>query len=203
MDDKIDGTLRGALAGLISSACCLAPLVILLIGVGNLSLAASMGAYRNYFIIAGISFVLLSIASHLRKKAKQCACSYKQLLKSESRFVATTLITFTLIFGLLNFAVIPYVTAIADSNKAAASPVSSSTQLRELRFRVYGMTCESCAEAIKVSLSKLNGVVKADVSYAEGVAVVVYDASIINQQEIVKKVPRPYSVRVLSDRLIE
>ena len=194
--------VRGALGGFISSACCLGSLVLLLIGAGNFALAASMGAYRTYFILAGVAFVLLSIANHLRKKAKQCACSYSQLVRSESKFIATTLLTFTAIFGVVNFAIIPYVTAEVSEKDTVKAEFSQPSELRELRLRVYGMSCESCAEAIEKSLMQVNGIVKADVSYAEGTAVVVYNPSIISQSRVVESVPDPYSVEVVSDSAV-
>ncbi len=199
MNAGISGTVRGAVGGLISSACCLGSLLLLLIGIGNFSLAASMGAYRNYFILAGTAFILLSIANHLRRKAKQCACSYKQLLRSESRFIATTLLTFIAIFGVINFAIIPYVTATMSGGTDMNSNVNSASELRELRLKIDGMTCESCAEAIRASLLQLDGIVKVEVFYAKGLAVVIYNPSLVSQQEIAAKVPKPYVVTVLSD----
>jgi copper chaperone CopZ len=199
------GMIRGAAGGLISSLCCLGSLVLLLIGAGNLSLAASIGAYRTYFIIAGVLFILLSIASHLRRKAKQCACSYRQLIGSERKFIATTLLTYTAIFGVISFALIPYVTAVISESSAKTELSSESElgELRELKLKVDGMTCESCAEAIERSLMQVNGIVKADVSYAEGKAVVVYDPSTISRQGVVESVPEPYAVEVLSDRVLD
>ncbi len=194
--------VRGALGGFISSACCLGSLILLLIGAGNFALAASLGAYRTYFILAGLGFVLLSIAYHLRKKAKQCACSYSQLVRSESKFIATTLLTFTAIFGVVNFAIIPYVTAEISEKDIIKAELNQPSELRELTLRIGGMSCESCAEAIEKSLMNVNGIVKADVSYAEGTAVVVYNPSIITQSRIVESVPQPYSVEVVSESVI-
>ena len=194
--------VRGALGGFISSACCLGSLILLLIGAGNFALAASLGAYRTYFILAGLGFVLLSIAYHLRKKAKQCACSYSQLVRSESKFIATTLLTFTAIFGVVNFAIIPYVTAEISEKDIIKAELNQPSELRELRLRIGGMSCESCAEAIEKSLMNVNGIVKADVSYAEGTAVVVYNPSIITQSRVVESVPQPYSVEVVSESVI-
>ncbi len=194
--------VRGALGGFISSACCLGSLVLLLIGAGNFALAASLGAYRTYFILAGVAFVLLSIAYHLRKKANQCACSYSQLVRSESKFIATTLLTFTAIFGVVNFAIIPYVTAEISEKDMVKAELNQPSELRELRLRIEGMSCESCAEAIEKSLMNVNGIVKADVSYAEGTAVVVYNPSIITQSRVVESVPQPYSVEVVSESVI-
>jgi|Deesub1362A_J573_1020465.scaffolds.fasta_scaffold00040_172 copper chaperone CopZ len=200
---SIGGTTRGVVGGLISSACCLGSLLLLLIGIGNFSLAASMGAYRNYFILAGIAFVLLSIANHLRRKAKQCACSYKQLLRSESKFITTTLLAFTTIFGVINLAIIPYVTATISEGTDVSANVNSASELRELRLKVDGMTCESCAEAIRASLLQTEGVMEAEVSYAKGVAVVIYNPSLVSPQEIMAKVPKPYVVTILSDNGIQ
>jgi len=194
------GAVRGAVGSFISSACCLGSLILLLIGAGNFALAASLGAYRTYFILAGVAFVLLSIANHLRKKARQCACSYTELVKSESKFIATTLLTFTAIFGVVNFAVVPYVTATVSEK--SDTELSTSSGLMELRLEVQGMSCESCAEAIEKSLMEVKGIVRADVSYAEGMAVVVYDPATISQKRVVDSVPEPYAVRVLSERVL-
>lgn len=197
-----DGAKNGLIGALISTFCYIIPLLFLIIGVGSLALAASMGAYKNYFILAGTAFVTFSIANRLRMKARRCPCSYKQLIRGEARFIATALITFIAVLGIINFAVIPYVANVVsekpDVTKLNTS-VNSAPELRELRLKIDGITCESCVVVIKESLMQVRGVV--DVSYVKGEAVVIYNPALISPQEIVRKIP--HSARIISDRRVQ
>ena len=60
-------------------------------------------------------------------------------------------------------------------------------------FEISGMTCEiGCAKMIKKTLSDIDGVIVADVSFSEDSitdhAVVVYDPSIVNELEMAAKI---------------
>ena len=198
MNEGIRGLFSGSAGGMISSICCITPLVLLLLGIGNLSLAATMGAYRIYFILAGLVFVSLSMAYHIRRKMRYCGCSGIQILKQESRLIFTAFASFFIIFGLINFIVLPFVTA-----KITGKPegfAEKDSQLRQLELRIDGMTCDGCAVAIESALRNVNGVLQADVSYANGSAVIIYDPSLISLKEIVDSVPEPYLAEIISDR---
>lgn len=55
---------------------------------------------------------------------------------------------------------------------------------KKMRLEIEGMTCEGCAKTIVDYLEREKGVVKAEVSYAEGVGVVTYDPSAIRREDI-------------------
>jgi Cu+-exporting ATPase len=50
----------------------------------------------------------------------------------------------------------------------------------ETKFKVYGMTCQSCVRAIKQSLSEINGFISADVSVDDNEAIVKYNCDETN-----------------------
>ena len=52
------------------------------------------------------------------------------------------------------------------------------------QIKVSGMTCGSCAVAVKSALSKVKGVKSADVSYEKAQATVVYDDAQTNEQQL-------------------
>jgi len=64
----------------------------------------------------------------------------------------------------------------------AASPApqngaQSSAKQQTVQFRISGMTCVACAKGLEASFRNLAGVVKADVDYKAGQAVITFDAA--------------------------
>ncbi len=53
-------------------------------------------------------------------------------------------------------------------------------------FRVNGMQCHSCELLIKDSLEEAKGVISASASYEDGIVSVVFDESIIREDDIIK-----------------
>jgi periplasmic mercuric ion binding protein len=51
-------------------------------------------------------------------------------------------------------------------------------------IRVSGMTCGGCAVSVKSALTKVEGVKSAEVSHEKGLAVVVYDDTKTNAQQL-------------------
>ncbi len=117
MKENHKGLFNGLIGGLISSICCITPLLLLLLGIGNLSLAVWMGAYRIYFIFAGLLFVTLALANHVRLKAKKCACSNIQMLRQESKLIFSAFASFFIIFSVINFIILPYATSTISAKK--------------------------------------------------------------------------------------
>ena len=201
MKENHKGFLSGLIGSLISSVCCITPLLLLLLGIGNLSLAVWMGVYRIYFIFAGLLFVILALANHIRMKARRCACSNIQMMKQESKLIFTTLASFFIIFSVINFLILPYATTTisAKSDVVSAKPDS----LKQLRLKIDGMTCEGCAVAIGSTLKNVRGVIDAKVSYDNGTAIIIYNPSVINPQQIVDSVPKPYLAKIVSNEDVE
>jgi len=197
MNERLKGLFNGFAGGLISSICCITPLILLLLGIGNISLAATMGAYRLYFILLGLIFVILSIGYQIRKKMKNCACSSVQMLRQESKLIFTAFASFFIVFGIINFLVLPYATAKINPKNDVSAEMDNS--FKQLKLKIDGMTCEGCAVAIESALEKVDGIIKADVSYDNGTAVIIYNPSVINPQQIVDSVPEPYLAKIISN----
>ena len=59
-----------------------------------------------------------------------------------------------------------------------ASPQQSERAKQQTaQFRIAGMTCAACAKGLEASFRNMAGVVKADVDYKAGQAVVTFDAT--------------------------
>jgi copper chaperone CopZ len=53
----------------------------------------------------------------------------------------------------------------------------SSGKQKTVQFRIAGMTCAACAKGLEASFRNMAGVVKADVDYKAGQAVVTFDTA--------------------------
>jgi copper chaperone CopZ len=53
----------------------------------------------------------------------------------------------------------------------------SATKQKTVQFRIAGMTCAACAKGLEASFRNMAGVVKAEVDYKAGQAVITFDAA--------------------------
>ena len=57
-------------------------------------------------------------------------------------------------------------------------------------FQITGMTCGGCAAGVKMTVKKLDGVVKVDASYDKGNAVVTYDPNKVTAEQITEAIKK-------------
>ncbi len=67
---KEDKTLlyAGGIGAFIASLCCLGPVIIVLLGLGSISTALTIGTYSWLFTSLAIIFFVLAITLYLKKK---------------------------------------------------------------------------------------------------------------------------------------
>lgn len=83
--------------------------------------------------------------------------------------------------------------ANASARRMGAASVATSVQavpagLARIDFAVAGMTCGGCAVGIRIALSRLDGVAKAEVSYQEQRAVVTFDPAKVSTDRLLESV---------------
>lgn len=77
----------------------------------------------------------------------------------------------------------------AGCGEISPAPAATSAAAEAVvTLHIEGMTCGSCAIAVKRVLTKVNGVKAATVSYEKKNAVVTYDASSVSPQAIARAV---------------
>jgi|Deesub1362A_J573_1020465.scaffolds.fasta_scaffold00018_153 copper chaperone CopZ len=196
------GFLGGLSGTLVSSICCIIPLILLIIGVG-VTAGLAISQYRPYFILAGTVFIGAYIFLHIRQKAVRCSCGYKEMIKREEKFISATLLTFITGLLIINFLVIPFITGIVVTRESfsIADGVyqnSTSENLRAVRLSIDGMSCESCAGIIKDKLMKEDGIIRVDISYKEKGGIVIFDPAYTSVDRIVEAI-KPYRATVISE----
>lgn len=58
----------GGLAGVIASLCCIGPVVLVLFGLGGISLALSIGRFSWFFTAIAIIFFVIGTMLYLKKR---------------------------------------------------------------------------------------------------------------------------------------
>jgi copper chaperone CopZ len=73
--------------------------------------------------------------------------------------------------------------------------ITKQANIRKTEFTISGMTCTACEEHVNHELNKLSGIINTTVSYETGNAIVEFDKTKTNIQEIEKAISNTgYSV---------
>lgn len=180
------GGLVGLAAGVVTSLCCLTPIVLIFFGLGTVAFAFSFVGLKPYFLLASIVFLLFSFFLYFRKRK----CGLKTMLKSP--FVITALIVqiglfIGIFYGLLPL-VSPYVfeKRLSLSSNVPEHPPSCHFQAKVSSKSLNALSCASCEAALKYELEHSQGVYAAEIGLADSMALVHYDKEKISSEDIVK-----------------
>lgn len=195
----------GSSAALVTSLCCIGPLVLITLGLGTASNALSIGSKKPYFLVLGLIFFAVSLFLFIRYRRKNicedCSTS-KQERQRIINTVLVTLITFIIFYALLVYAVVPRLAPIVyKSGGEETSSVPSLENLRQATLVIDGMTCAGCAVAAENALKEKAGVINAKVKFKEnlvGIGEVIYNPKQVGLEEITKAV-EPYKAKVIND----
>lgn len=77
-----------------------------------------------------------------------------------------------------------------ESQRAATRGVHLEESVNRIELKVSGMTCSGCEAHVEHAVNELDGVIEVSTTYEEGKAVVKYDASKTNLEEIKEAINR-------------
>ncbi|MBI4613738.1 MAG: copper ion binding protein [Planctomycetes bacterium] len=166
-------TAGAVVSAILSSACCWLPLVLIAFGASAAGVSGFFEAYRFYllggtglFLASG--FYLVYVRKERCSPGEACAVPNPRLrrLNKIMLWVATAVV--------LAFALFPnyvgYLLGSGNPQALAAASVSGESQT----YRIEGMTCEACAVTLREQLGKVPGVARAEVSFEQKTARVVF-----------------------------
>ena len=110
MNQKIKESLKkSSIPVVFASLCCLAPIILVLVGVSTVSFAASLadtfyGDYKWYFRLAGLVSLIVAIVIYLRRKG---VCTLDEVKKRRNEIF--NIIAFSLIIGVVGYIFFLYV----------------------------------------------------------------------------------------------
>ena len=174
----------GILSALVASACCLGPLLLVLLGLGSLGFGAVLGRFHWWFIGAAIALLVFAWRSYL-KEARRCrteACEMAQGKTTRTALILASVVVAT--FVGLN--VYTYAAQRRGIPEPRASSISAA--LTSVVIQVEGMTCFTCELTVESSLKGLPGVQQVDAKVNEQAAHVWYDPKRVHFDAIISAI---------------
>ncbi|MBC6367569.1 mercuric transport protein MerTP [Algoriphagus sp. AK58] len=174
----------GLLAALVSSLCCITPVLALVAGASGIASTFSwLDPARPFFV--SITVIVLGFAWYQKLKTRkeediECACeddekpSFWQTKKFLS--IITVLAALMLTFPLFAHIFYPK----ADKQLV----IVEKSDIQTVNFEIKGMTCQGCATHVEHEVNKLDGILRVAASYELGNAVVEFDNTKTGIQEI-------------------
>lgn len=161
------------LSAIAASLCCITPVLALIAGTSGVASTFSwIEPARPYLI--GVSIIILGLAWYQKLKpvAKdECGCSMDEKLRFHQS--KAFLLIVTLFAGVMM--AFPYYSKVFFPNNEKQVQVTDQANIQVAEFNIKGMTCSSCEEHVKHEMKKLQGIIKAEVSYEKNNAVVCFD----------------------------
>jgi len=176
------GMMAALGTGLLASACCIVPLLLVTLGVGGawVSSFTALEPYRPFFI--GVAVAFLAWAGFREYRATRGpACDCEVTVNDKIRralLVVGTLATLALIAS-------PSIIKGGD-DLSSATVFKPEPVLEEVALDVDGMTCETCPITVRKVLTRLDGVDEAKVSFDPPVALVKYDPQKVSLDDMMR-----------------
>jgi copper chaperone CopZ len=169
----------GILAAILAATCCVAPLLLVAIGLG--SGAVFVGPYYWLFLIGGVAVLTWAWAKYLREKAIY-DCEHKPMGGQRSGMF-TLLAATLLVLSFAGLNINRYVFATAPV--AAATQTQLGNGLNRVVISVEGLSCVACEIPVRHALRRIDGVKSVDVNAATKTATVDYEPVKANPQQLV------------------
>lgn len=179
-DKKLIST--GLLAAFTASLCCVTPLLAFIAGTSGLAASFSWLEPLRPYLIALTVFVL-GFAWYLKLKPKKqldCSCENDEKIPFTQSKMFLGIVT---LFAVLMLA-FPYYSAVFYPKTQKQIIIVDQSNIREIEFTISGMTCASCGEHVNSEINKLSGIISSEASYENRNAVVKFDDSKTNSDEI-------------------
>jgi mercuric ion transport protein len=166
----------GIVAALLGSICCIGPVLLVALGLG--AGAAVIGKYHWFFVTGAMAVLGWAWIKYFREKAR-CACEHRAMRGRGSNLLTLIVVSvIVLTFAGLN------IWSYAFAGLPPATPIASAN-LQRVVIPVEGMTCVTCEIAVRNALKKVNGVAYAHASVATKNAIIDYDLTRTNPDQLI------------------
>jgi len=183
-ENKLIGA--GLLTAITASLCCITPVLALIAGTSGIASTFSwIEPFRPYLI--GLTLLVLGFAWYQKLKARKeidCECETDEKPKFiQSRKFLGIVTAFAIV--MLAF---PYYSGIFYTKTEKQIVIVDKSDRSTTEFKISGMTCGGCEEHVNHEVNKLNGIVNSKASYENGNAIIEFDRTKTNVNEIEKAI---------------
>lgn len=179
-ENKLIGS--GIITAMAASLCCITPVLTLIAGTSGLASSFSwLSPARPYFI--GLTVLILCFAWYQKikpKKQTDCHCE----TENKPNFFQTKIFLgiITVFTGLM--LAFPSYSHIFYPKTDTQIHNADQSHTKTMEFTITGMTCEACGDHVNHEVNKLSGIIKSTASYQNKNAVITFDNSKTNIDEI-------------------
>jgi len=174
----------GILSALLASACCLGPVLLVLLGLGSLGIGAVLGRYHWWFIGTALTLLVGAWRRYLKEAAGCRAASCAMARGKTTRAALLLASAVVAIFVGLNV----YTYASPSRGASRRTALSGNEPLTSVVIPVQGMTCFTCELTVESSLKRLAGVETADAKVTAEAAYVRYDPTRVSVEELIEAI---------------
>ncbi len=175
--------IHGIASSLLASLCCVTPLVVVLIGVGSLSIALSFLRYRPYFLALGVTF--FSVATYFYLKRDYGKCDLNSMKRAKYSIAGSFVLMILIYVGLTYFLIPPILISQVQNTIEKNAPVQTGNY-SELKVKINGMTCACNIADIEYNLMQTKGVLNVTIDYSTKNGIIKYDPTMTNQNAILE-----------------
>ena len=176
----------GLLTAVSASLCCITPVLALIAGTSGMASTFSwIEPFRPYLL--GLTFLVLGFAWYQKLKPKKeidCECETDEKPKFSQTKKFLGIVT---VFA-IGMMALPYYSTIFYPIKEKQEREVDKADIQTTEFKISGMTCASCEEHVNHEVNKLNGIVNLKASYENGNAIIDFDRTKTNENEIEKAI---------------
>ena len=171
------------LTAVSASLCCITPVLALLAGSSGIAATFSwLDPFRPWLI--GITVVVLAFAWYQKLKPRsaqeiECECEDDE---KPSFWHSKKFLGIVTVFAVVLLAFPYYADAFYPETNLSVLEYTNLESTYEIN--ITGMTCSGCEEHVKLEIGKLSGISGLEVSYEKANAVVTFDESKTNIDEV-------------------
>ncbi|MEB2787082.1 mercuric transport protein MerTP [Algoriphagus persicinus] len=166
--------ISSMIAALISSLCCITPVIALVAGISGLASTFSwLDPARPFFVVITIAVLGFAWYIKFRPKAKyevNCECEPAHSSFWHTRKFLSIVTIFVVL--MLTF---PLYAQIFYPKAEKSVIVVDESDIQTATFKINGMTCNACAVHVDHEVNRLSGIIKVSTSYEKGNAIVEFD----------------------------
>jgi copper chaperone CopZ len=171
------------LTAISASLCCITPVLALIAGSSGIAATfAWLDPFRPWLIVITLAVLAFAWYQKLRPRTAEeisCACEDDE---KPSFWQSKKFLGMVTIFAVIMLA-FPYFAASFYPDTKLSESVNMELETT-YEINISGMTCTGCEEHVKLEVGKLQGISGLEVSYENSNAIVTFDKSTIDIEQI-------------------
>lgn len=215
-----DYFLAGIVGGFTAVTCCIAPVVLVLLGFGTAFSMMIMHKFHLISIVSGIILILL--VSLIAIKRKSGVCNIKTTIQNW-KIVLFAIIFLVVSWAAINYLIVAPIAGMVYGNlQVDKKPIGHLKEMAEamnmpkmaeievvpenegkklIVLEISGIYCGSCGAALEYDVKSVSGVIKVERSGSK--MTVTYDSDITSKDVIVANIHDPYSAKTVKEKKLE